>query len=141
LTDGIHLILNELSLFIMKRAIAIVFLSAYLLSSTELHELFRLPLFVEHFIVHNQQQDISLKDFIVLHYFSGDIRDADYADDMKLPFKGHWDLSSFRSLCFIIPFTTVRQSGALAFSVEYNHYIHSFMPSAQIENIWQPPRA
>jgi hypothetical protein len=25
--------------------------------------------------------------FIVLHYFSGDIRDADYERDMQLPFK------------------------------------------------------
>ena len=124
----------------MKRGIAIAFISLYLLASTEMHEFLRLPLLVEHFIVHNQQVDISLSDFIILHYFSGDIRDADYADDMKLPFKNHLEVSLFPTICLIMPATFVKPANIISTSVEYNNYFHSFMPSAMVEHIWQPPK-
>jgi len=127
----------------MKRLIAIAFLSSYLLSSTEMREFLRIPLFIDHFIIHRKQDQLSLKEFIVLHYFSGDVRDADWADDVKLPFKhrpeftaAHLAFNLFSPPSFVQP-----QKVFPITTPNYTTYIHSFFPPTQISDIWQPPRA
>ena len=63
-------------------------LGVYLAGSTPLSELFKLPALVSHFIEHRRADpSISIVHFIVLHYFSGNIHDADHDRDMQLPFK------------------------------------------------------
>ena len=72
----------------MKRRIAIALAWIYLLTATEFNQVWKLPIFISHFIEHRQESpDITLKEFVALHYFSGDIRDADYARDEQLPFR------------------------------------------------------
>jgi hypothetical protein len=127
----------------MNRFVAIFFLSTYLLTSTKMHEFLRIPLFIDHFIIHNKQDHLSLREFIVLHYFSGDVRDADWADDVKLPFKHRpevtptlWAFYLASPPSFVQPPKVIPVS-----SPKYNTCISSFFPSARIADIWQPPRA
>ena len=57
-------------------------------SATPVGELFKLPVLIEHFQEHRRETpDMTLIGFFILHYFSGDVRDADYERDMQLPFK------------------------------------------------------
>lgn len=57
-------------------------------SATPVGELVKLPVLIEHFQEHcRETPDMTLIGFFVLHYFSGDVRDADYERDMQLPFK------------------------------------------------------
>ncbi|MCK6691317.1 MAG: hypothetical protein L6Q97_04370 [Thermoanaerobaculia bacterium] len=57
-------------------------------SATPVGELLKLPVLIEHLREHRQETpDMTLIGFFVLHYFSGDVRDADYERDMQLPFK------------------------------------------------------
>lgn len=57
-------------------------------SATPLGELLKLPVLIEHFREHRiESPEMTVIGFIVLHYFSGDVRDADYERDMQLPFK------------------------------------------------------
>lgn len=57
-------------------------------SSTPLGELLKLPALIGHFREHRiESPEMTVIGFIVLHYFSGDVRDADYERDMQLPFK------------------------------------------------------
>ena len=59
-----------------------------LLSQTPLQQVLRLPVFIEHFQEHRAlNSHISLSAFVVLHYFSGNQKDADYDRDMQLPFR------------------------------------------------------
>lgn len=125
----------------MKRIIAILFLSTYLLSSTEMHEFLRLPFFIENFKMHQKQDHYTLWQFVKHHYFGDDkIQYADSADDMQLPFKNHWDLSSFRTVFIILPTTIIRSFTVTISSKEYINYTHTFVPSAQVSTIWQPPK-
>ena len=72
----------------MKRIIALTFLSLYLISTTELHQLLKLPALVEHFSEHQQKdKTITLWKFLCIHYANGNKKDADYEKDSKLPFK------------------------------------------------------
>jgi len=62
----------------------------YLLTSTEFVEVFKAPVFVAHYYEHKSETpNLSLLEFVVLHYFSGDPRDDDYARDEQLPFRSH----------------------------------------------------
>ena len=67
---------------------AIFFLTIVLLAQTPLQQLLRLPVFIAHLKEHRAEDpSISFSAFIVLHYFSGNPKDADYDRDMQLPFR------------------------------------------------------
>ncbi|MFD2967808.1 hypothetical protein [Sphingobacterium bambusae] len=65
----------------MIRNIAILFSAMYLLATTHLIELLKLPILIEHYAEY--QGD--LLDFVV-HHYGGHEKDADWDTDMKLPF-------------------------------------------------------
>ena len=53
----------------MRRLIAVIFLFSFLFSGTEMHELFKIPHLLAHYIEHSSEsKEISLLDFIKEHY-------------------------------------------------------------------------
>ena len=126
----------------LKKIIAISFCFVYLFSTTELHELIKLPLLIEHFSEHREQnKHITLWQFLYIHYAMGNVRDADYDKDMKLPFKSHDNcvagnttiyLSLSEKLSIQNPFQFLEKK---SFETE-DH----FLPTSFLSNIWQPPR-
>lgn len=74
----------------MKKTISIFFICIYLFSITEVKEILKISEFIEHYEEHKtENKNINLISFITLHYLNGSQKDADYAKDMKLPFKTH----------------------------------------------------
>jgi hypothetical protein len=84
----------------LKKLFAISFLFIYLFSTTELHQLLKAPLLIEHFMEHREEnKDITLWQFLYAHYAGDYVKDADYDKDMKLPFKTHSNcVSSFSNV-------------------------------------------
>lgn len=127
----------------MKRAIALFFLTAYLLSSTELGQLLKIPVFASHFVEHQQQnKDITLWEFICIHYAQGDVKDADYETDRKLPFKTHDNCGTQHS-CTIPPSLSnfpiekiVHVTSRMKYFVNDVSWTSSFL-----SQIWQPPKS
>ena len=61
-----------------------------LLAQTPLQQVLRLPILIEHYYEHRSQNGgFSLSAFLVLHYFSGNPKYADYERDMQLPFRAN----------------------------------------------------
>ena len=126
----------------MRKISPILFLLIYLAAVTELHQILRLPVFFEHYVEHRQDSPtISLLDFIVVHYFSGENKDADYTKDQQLPFKNATCLEV--SISLAMPPDDFPETKAQVFSLSRNvvlfkslnfHYSFHF-------SIWQPPRA
>lgn len=128
----------------MKKMFAIFFLSVYLISTTELSQLLKFPVLVEHYIAHKDKNPkISVVDFLVLHYnnhLENHPQDDDYDQDQKLPFIVHTDVLSF---CFVYTaplsfdikgvFPVNRKSKVLSFDDNFSE--NNFLSS-----IWQPPR-
>ena len=75
-----------LNLQMMKKAIAIFFLFVFASATTEFGQLLKLPVLVQHFYTHQQQESMSLTGFIAEHYI-GYHEDEDRNKDMELPFK------------------------------------------------------
>lgn len=72
----------------MKKITAILFLSVYLLSATELVELLKINTLVQHFYeTNNTGKHVGFLSFLVMHYITDDLDDKDNDQDKQLPFK------------------------------------------------------
>jgi hypothetical protein len=126
----------------VKRAIAILFLSTYLLSTTQLGELLKLPMLIEHFIEHKaENKAISFFTFLQMHYFNGDPKDADYDKDMKLPFKTVNVNPTAIAFCYNpnFSFNFSKPTFATIFKQKFPRTAVHFS-SSYLDAIWQPPR-
>jgi hypothetical protein len=102
----------------------------------------RLPVFFEHYQEHRLDNPaINLIDFIVLHYFSGDMKDADYARDQQLPFKNA--TCPEVSISIAMPPEDLPETKAQVFILSRNvgMFTSPFNASSFHFSIWQPPRA
>lgn len=90
----------------MKKLISIFFVVIYLFSFTVAKEIIKLPDFISHFKEHSAaNKEITLVDFILLHYLNGSGKDKDYQEDMKLPFKTQDNISCFMIIVLDLPKT------------------------------------
>lgn len=126
----------------MKKSIAILFFSIYLCSTTEAHELLKIPIVFQHFLEHQaENQGISVAAFLKMHYLQGDVKDKDYARDMQLPFKTAGEFFSSS----ITPFVPVIAQIHVPYLIEPNAIVWAIdqpdlVYSAYQVNIWQPPK-
>ena len=124
----------------MKKWVSILLLSLYLVSTTELNQLLKLPILVEHYIEHKGlNPEMTFTEFLKIHY-DHPVKDSDYKTDQKLPFA---DDSFPLALVF-----TVNPD----FSVEIKKQIPCDHPKVTfsyspvfyhkdaVNSIWQPPK-
>lgn len=126
----------------MRKRIAILFLSIYLCSTTEAHELLKIPVVFQHFIEHQQEDpQISAVQFLHKHYMRGNVKDKDYDRDMQLPFKTAGEFFTSSATPFIplnahIDIQNRDEPVQIIWSLQQPTFIFS---SYQV-NIWQPPK-
>jgi len=124
----------------MKKACAILFLMIYLVANTELHQFLRLPIFFIHYEEHRAENpDISLLEFIALHYVGPDSNIA-YGHDSELPFK---DKCPEVSLSIALPPENLAGPTPQIFATDRKVVMFKslFVASSFQFAIWQPPRA
>jgi hypothetical protein len=127
----------------MRKSLVIFFISLYLVSTTEAYQLLKLPAFVFHFIQHSEQDPaMSLTDFLLMHYAEEQVLDADWQQDMQLPFKSHEDIFSTMSVVHFIPNFQLTISRTELLLVQWQApRINDFLPGIYCADIFQPPRA
>lgn len=114
----------------------------YIFSATAIAELLKLPLLVEHYYDHQQENSTtSLMAFLTLHYYSENGTDKDTKEDNQLPFKS---LSSATTVSFIslmppaVSVTILKPERAV--NPSFSIYKELFLSSQYLAAIWQPPR-
>ncbi|ULQ53494.1 hypothetical protein [Flavihumibacter fluvii] len=127
----------------MNKSITILFLVVYLFSATEAHQLLKIPVIFEHFSEHQEvDRNISLLQFLAMHYLHGSPKDKDYDRDMQLPFKTSGDCVAAIAPAFIPvmiewnidqPVEIIQQDNL----IKPDH----FFVSAYLSKIWQPPKS
>ncbi len=126
----------------MRRLASSFFLIVFLFANTELHELVKIGVFIEHYTEHQKQnKDMGLLDFIILHYFSGNIVDDDYAQDMQLPFKTSDCNNPVPTIPIPLPEFSDLPPGVPADAGPLPIYDQSMLPASHTADIWQPPKA
>lgn len=127
----------------MVRKLGIFFLICYVFSATELSQLLKLPILIEHYIEHKQiQESLSVWQFLYIHYADSDLIDADSEHDLELPFKPcahqmHADkpFQVNTAQSFIL-----QDFGIICASPKLGYY--QFKSSfTYLESIWQPPKS
>lgn len=115
----------------------------YLLSTTQLIELLKIPLLIQHYVEHKQHNNaLSIIVFLEIHYAHGSPKDADYDKDMKLPFKSITSCNS-PNLTFCSIFSNFKLNPVFYFYKKKNHFFaYSFNHySSFTSSIWQPPKS
>ncbi len=128
----------------MKKNISILFLSLYIFTTFQISEYAKLPILVEHFYEHKQENPkLSLLQFLSIHYSHGEVFDNDYDKDMKLPFKSHNTNCSCTTIVLCTPiynYSFSQNTFLTDFPKKtYFGYNFSFIPKFQ-SKIWQPPK-
>jgi hypothetical protein len=118
-------------------------IAVYAFANTELHQLLKLPMLMQHFVEHKEETPgITLAEFLYQHYILPQPKDADYDSDMKLPFKT--DVCSvFHAVALVreAPVLFLQPAPVIYGEQRYAIYKAPFFISTAISDIWQPPRA
>jgi hypothetical protein len=126
----------------VKSKIAIFLLVTYLFGATDACQLLKLPLLVLHFQKHKEENPrITLASFIKIHYIEPQPMDADYAEDMQLPFKTTPEI-----ICRSIP-SIVSAAPTIVFRAPVSELQaqplinENISTSSSLNNVFHPPRA
>lgn len=109
-----------------------------LFSQTELHQLLKIPLLVQHLLEHKaENKELTIVQFIALHYFSDTSNDDDR--DMRLPFKTSYCIQVLHSTTvpqsIVIPALRVAPATDITYAPSY-----SWNPSDYNMDIFRPPQ-
>jgi len=126
----------------MRKISTIFFLSIYLLSTSEAHQLLKLPVVFMHFQEHRQEDKyLSLLQFLNMHYMHGSPKDKDYDRDMQLPFKTtSCCLSTITTAYFPLHVQYTILAPILNSCKTPGFAKPPFIPSSYLSKIWQPPK-
>lgn len=127
----------------MRKFFAICFIGVHLFTTTELVELMKLPLLVEHYFEHRSQDiGVTLLDFLSMHYANGENHDADYDKDQRLPFKSHEGCVNLMVLNCLPHLHQPYLSLPVALSSDLPEGNMQIKPDTDFHaSIWQPPRS
>lgn len=124
----------------MQKAFTYLILFCIILSSTEFHEVLRLPLLWEHFTEHKSENDsLSFLTFLEQHYAHSHSSESDDSEDHNLPFKSH-DCNT------VLKFSNKYKDVDPITSPTFGVFHHSTpldlaqLPSGYSGAIWQPPQ-
>lgn len=127
----------------VKKCIVYLLFFIYLMSFSEVRQMAKLPLLIEHYVSHEtRDHSITFLSFLKIHYIDAQVHDDDYEQDMQLPFKKH-DFSIV-SINLVTPPKTIEfsfEQKVPNFKEEVGNfdYSESFYPSI-FQKIWQPPK-
>jgi hypothetical protein len=134
--------LFSLNLDVKKKG-AYLLILFYLLATTELNQLLKLPLLVGHYLEHQTNtENLSIYQFLYIHYANGNVKDADYEKDMKLPFKANnnfllqTNVISPPSIFIVTP----NKNLSKIIQKKFFYTNDRLITSAYLSNIWQPPK-
>lgn len=129
--------------FSVRSKSAYLLIAFYLLVTTELSQLLKLPILAGHFLEHKAAtKKLTIYQFLYIHYGQNDVKYPDYEEDMKLPFK---ESSNFLLQTNVI---APPQIFRVTLSKNLSKVLHkkkyftndSLLTSSFPSNIWQPPK-
>lgn len=127
----------------MKRWIATVLLVIYLGLTTELYQLLKIPVLIEHFSEHQTlKNNLSFLNFLKIHYSEKNDHDGDAEKDRKLPFKSHSFCSNYAGFVFLISDQNIIFSVSTFFETRksISNFYYFLVSSSHLQTIWQPPQ-
>lgn len=134
-----------IALFRMKKLLAICFLTIYIASATEISQLLRFPLLIEHYFEHKvKNPSLSVVDFLNVHYSGYHLEnhphDDDYEKDQKLPFMMHTTSYNAVFVCPQIAAIKIKNRSLPEKNNNTAVWNDQLIEDTFITSIWQPPK-
>jgi hypothetical protein len=126
----------------VRKFVPILLTATYLLSTTQICELFKISILVEHYFEHRVENvNLTFIDFLEVHYNGQNTKDADYEKDMKLPFKTCDNMSLFNNFsCILNPSFEISPKKNSCTSSQ-SFLLYEFQHTSDfLSFIWQPPK-
>lgn len=125
----------------MKKVVSISFLIVFLLANTELHEVLKVPLLLEHYILHKQEdKNQSFVTFIYKHYVSVQDHFHLQNDHDGLPLKTKDCIKYNPGIVsfLLIPYARLQEA---PYQLKQRIFFKKvFLSNLNQGNIWQPPQ-
>lgn len=124
----------------MKKLISILLLTLYLVSTTELYQLLKMPLLIEHYIQHKDlNPEMSFTAFLKTHY-DHPVKDSDHDQDQRLPFVSHANLLAVVfTINSSLDFHCIEKV-CNPIEIKKTFYKNALYNKEILNSIWQPPR-
>ncbi len=124
----------------MKKVLLYFVLFLITAEATEVDQLAKLPILFQHFAEHQQRdKNVSLMQFLSMHYGGNDLNDNDNDRDQELPFK---KLDAHHSTVLFMP--TVRTIATSSYgqpvNINLTDYSPGHIPDAALSSLFRPPR-
>ena len=125
----------------MNKKAAYIFLAIYLLGATELSQLLKIPLLIEHYTEHKLDNgNLSLLSFMYMHYVGDDGDTTDEQKDQNLPFKSaHFQMQNtvvFSLFKYELPKIFVNMNRSVWPVMQSNS-----LSTIALGSLFRPPRA
>ena len=125
----------------MNKKAAYIFLAIYLLGATELSQLLKIPLLIEHYTEHKLDNgNLSLLSFMYMHYVGDDGDTTDEQKDQNLPFKSaHFQMQNtvvFSIFKYELPKIFVNMNRSVWPVMQSNS-----LSTIALGSLFRPPRA
>ena len=125
----------------MKKVVSISFLIVFLLANTELHEVLKIPLLFEHYLLHKQEdKNQSFVTFIYKHYVSVQDHFHLQNDHDGLPLKTKDCIKYNPGIVsfLLIPYARLQEA---PYQLKQRIFFKKvFLSNLNQGNIWQPPQ-
>ncbi|MBS0027516.1 hypothetical protein ACTJJ0_19920 [Chitinophaga sp. 22321] len=126
----------------MKKRAAYILLLIFILHHTAFDQLLKIPALVLHYQEHHQRNSqLSVMDFLCMHYWGQDDDDGDHDRDMQLPYKTvdlHALQLSFIPLAKAI---AVKQQTFREIRIDYPALKDNYLPEPALTSLFRPPKA
>ena len=125
----------------MKKVVSISFLIVFLLANTELHEVLKVPLLLEHYILHKQEdKNQSFLTFLYKHYVLVQDHFHSQNDHDGLPLKTKDCIKYNPGIVsfLLIPYVRLQE---VPYQLKQRIFFKKvFLSNLNQGNIWQPPQ-
>lgn len=118
-------------------------MAVFLVNNTNLDQLLKLPTLVIHFQEHHRlNPDLSISDFLCMHYMTEDDKDDDADRDMQLPYKTV-DVHALQHIYVPLARTiTVKlQQESYVIPVKNPVLKACYLPEPALSSLFRPPQA
>ncbi|MCS6823426.1 MAG: hypothetical protein NZ529_03960 [Cytophagaceae bacterium] len=126
----------------MQKSLALSLLTLYLLATTELSEVLKVPVLIHHFIEHKSQNaSLSVWEFLSMHYsYDGKVHEG-HDRETPLPFSSH-ENCFLSNLLYYPPCLPLLMKQIVFFDLQRKNGSRSdfTFSSGYLSGIWQPPK-
>ena len=114
----------------------------FIIHAVAFDQFFKLPVLVMHYIEHRAaDKNLTVIEYLSMHYWGDDKNDNDYDRDMQLPFKkiDHHSIQQvFLPLARVL---TLRSQVLVPTIIQYPLFRDKYLPEPATASLFRPPRA